>query len=194
MRHVDTLAVGQLATGQHFGVDGIAVLGGHPQAQLAVVQQQVHAGLQRGDDLRVRQVDPAAVTRGLVQVQAQRLAALQLHLAFGKAANAQLGPLQVHEDAQWVVQLLLDLADPLVAQGVVGVFAMAEVEAEDVHPGFYQLADIVDAIDRRAEGGEDFDFFIRRHDCAVSRIRMARKSLTLVRVGSVTISASSAAK
>ena len=119
---------------------------------------------------------------------------MQLHFAFGKAANAQLRPLQVHEDTQRVVQLLLDFADPLVAQGVVGMLAMAEVEAEDVHPGFDQLADIVDAVDRRAKGGEDLYFFIWRHDWAVSRIRMARKSLTLVRVGSVTISASSAAK
>ncbi|MNZ85718.1 hypothetical protein D3C78_1045210 [compost metagenome] len=194
LRHVDTLAIGQLATGQYFGVDGVAVLGGDAQAQLAVVQQQVHARLKGGDDLGVRQVDPAAVARGVVQVQAQGLAALQLHLAVGKAADAQLRPLQVHEDTQRVVQLLLDFADPLVAQGVVGVLAVAEVEAEDVHPGFYQLADVVDAFDRRAKGGEDFDFFIRRHDWAVSRIRMARKSLTLVRVGSVTIRASSAAK
>ncbi|MCY1452645.1 hypothetical protein D9M71_695760 [compost metagenome] len=93
-----------------------------------------------------------------------------------------------------MVELLLDFADPLVAQGVVGVLAVAEVEAEDVHPGFDQLADVVDTLDGRPEGREDFDFFIRRHGLALSRIRMARKSLTLVRVGSVTIRASSAAK
>lgn len=107
---------------------------------------------------------------------------MQLHLAFGETAHAQLWPLQVHEDAQRVVQLLLHFADPLVTQGVVSVFAVAEVEAEDVHAGFDQLADVVDAVDRRAEGGEDLYFFIRRHGWAVSRIRMARKSLTLVRV------------
>lgn len=84
---------------------------------------------------------------------------MQLHLAVGKAADAQLRPLQVHEDTQWVVQLLLDFADPLVAQGVVGMLAVAEVEAEDIHPGFYQLADVVDAFDRRAEGGEDLYFY-----------------------------------
>ena len=159
MWHVDALAVGQLATVEHFGIDGVCVLGGYPQAQLAVVEQQVHARLQRRDDFRVGQVDPAAVTRGLVQVQAQGLAALQLDLALGEAADAQLRPLQVHEDAQRVVQLLLDFADPLVAQGVVGVFAVAEVEAEDVNPGFDQLADVVDAFDRRAEGGEDLYFY-----------------------------------
>lgn len=84
---------------------------------------------------------------------------MQLYLALSEAAHAQLWPLQVHEDAQRVVELLLDFADPLVAQGVVGMLAVAEVEAEDVHPGFDQLADVVDAVDRRAKGGEDLYFY-----------------------------------
>jgi hypothetical protein len=89
---------------------------------------------------------------------------VQLHLAVGELADAQFRALQVHQDAQRVVQLALDFADPLIALGVVGVIAVAEVQAEDVDPGLDQLADVVDAVDRRAEGGEDFDLFIRRHD------------------------------
>ncbi|MNO10369.1 hypothetical protein D3C81_2341890 [compost metagenome] len=46
---------------------------------------------------------------------------------------------------------------------MVGVLAMAEVEAEDVHPSLDQLADVVDTLDRGAQGSEDLYFFIRRH-------------------------------
>jgi hypothetical protein len=109
--------------------------GDHAQAQLAVVQQQVHARLQRGDDLRVRQVDPALIARRGVEVQAQGLTAYQLHLALGELADPQFRALQVHQDAQRVVELALDFTDPLIALGVVGVIAVAEVQAEDVDPG-----------------------------------------------------------
>src|SRR5690606_7252103 len=93
-----------------------------------------------------------------------------------------------------VVELALHFAHPLVALGVIGVFAVAEVQAEQVDAGFHQLADVVDAFDRRTEGGEDFYFLVRRHFSGLSRIRMARKSFTLVRVGSVTMRSPRAAK
>ncbi|MNE06255.1 hypothetical protein D3C80_988390 [compost metagenome] len=192
--YVDALAVGQLAAGHHLGIHAVGLLGGHLQAQAAVVQQQVHARFQGFDDLGVGQVDPLGGTRGAVQVQAEGLAALEVDLAVGEAAHAQFRPLQVHEDADGVVQLALHLAHPLVALGVVGVFAVAEVQAEQVDAGLHQLADVVDAFDRRPEGGEDFHFLVRRHFSGLSRIRMARKSFTLVRVGSVTMRSPRAAK
>jgi len=161
--HVHALAVGKLTAIEHGGINGIGVLGDHPQAQLAVVQQQVHARLQRCNDFRVGQVDPALVARGLIQVQAQGLAAHQLHLAFGETPDSQLRPLQVHQDAQRVVELALHLANPLVALGVIGVVTVAEVEAEDIHPGFYQFEDVIDPVGGRAQGGEDLDLFVRRH-------------------------------
>ncbi|MNM99409.1 hypothetical protein D3C81_1119690 [compost metagenome] len=161
--NVDAFAVGQLAAIEYFSLDGVAVLGSHPQAQLAVIEQQVHAWLKRSNDFRVGQVDPLDSAGGTVQVQAQGLAALQLDFALGKTANPQFRPLQVHEDTQRVIQLAFNFADPLVAQGVVFVFAMAEVEAEDIYPGLNQLADVIDTLDGRAEGSEDFDFFVRRH-------------------------------
>ena len=139
------------------------MLGDHAQAQLAVVEQQVHARLQGRDDFRVGQVDPALVPQSFIQVQAQGLAAYELHLAFGKASHPQLRPLQVHEDAERVVELALDLANPLVALGMVGVVTVAEVEAEDIYPGLHQLADVIDTVGGRAQSGEDFDLLVRRH-------------------------------
>ncbi|MNR44319.1 hypothetical protein D3C85_1630430 [compost metagenome] len=53
LRHVDALAVGQLAAGHHLGIDAVGLLGDHREAQAAVIQQQVHARLQGLDDLGV---------------------------------------------------------------------------------------------------------------------------------------------
>ncbi len=160
----------QFTTCDHFSDYRIAVLGGDLQAQAAIVEQQAHARLQRFDDFRVGQVDPINVTWGAVEVQAQGLTALQVDLALGKTADAQLRPLQVHQDADRGVQLFLDFTHPVEALGVVGVFAVAEVEAEQVDPGLHQLADVVDGFDRWAKGGEDFYFLVGVHLAGVSRV------------------------
>jgi hypothetical protein len=163
LRHVDAFAIRQLAAIEHRGVDGVGVLGHHSQAQLAVVQQQVHAWLQRCDDFRVRQVDPALIARRRVQVQTQGLTAMQLHFALGEFADPQFRALQVHQNPQRVIQLALDFTNPLIALCMVGVIAMAEVQAKDIDPSLYQLTDAIDSVGGRAKGGEDFDLLIRRH-------------------------------
>ncbi|MNI55096.1 hypothetical protein D3C73_1100240 [compost metagenome] len=163
MRHVHAFAVRQFAAVEHGGVDGVGVFGDYAQTQLAVVQQQVHARLKRSDDFRMRQVDPALIARRGIEVQAQGLTSHQLHLALGELADPQFRALQVHQNAERVVELAFDFADPLIALGVIGVFAVAEVQAEDVDPGLHQLANGVDPVGGGTQGGEDFDLFIRRH-------------------------------
>ncbi|MNZ92468.1 hypothetical protein D3C78_1114950 [compost metagenome] len=86
-----------------------------------------------------------------------------MHLALGELADPQFRALQVHQNAERVVELAFDFADPLIALGVIGVFAVAEVQAEDVDPGLHQLANGVDPVGGGTQGGEDFDLFIRRH-------------------------------
>ncbi|MNL50317.1 hypothetical protein D3C87_1733260 [compost metagenome] len=93
---------------------------------------------------------------------------MQLHLAVGELADPQFRTLQVHQNAQRIIQLALDFTNPLVALGVVGMIAVAEIQAEDVDPGLHQLTDVIDPVRGRTEGGEDFDFFVRRH-CLCSR-------------------------
>src|SRR5690606_4850121 len=126
--------------------------------------------------------------------RSQLRAIAPIHEVHCGAADPQPRPPQLPEDADRLVQLALHLAHPLIALGMVGVLAMAEVEAEQVDPGFHQLADVRSVADRRPEGGEDLHFLVGVHWAGFSRIRMARKSLTLVRVGPVTISSSRAAK
>ncbi len=143
---------------------------GDRQAQPAIVDQQLHARFQRGDDLRMRQVHAPAVARCRVQIQAKGLVTLQADLAGGETADPELGPLQVHEDADRLVQLLLDLANPGEALGVVAVLAVAEVQAEQVHAGLDQCAHVVDAAGGRAEGGEDLDLLVVCHGGALGQL------------------------
>lgn len=162
-RHVDTLAIGQLATHRHAGLDGVAVAVDHFQADLAVVQQQAHARFQGMDDLRMRQVDPPLVAGGVAEVEGEGLPTLQLHGTGGEAADPQLRTLQVHEHADRVVQLRFHLAHPGEALRVIGVVAVAEVQAEQVGAGLHQGTDIVAAAGGRAEGGKDLGFLVGCH-------------------------------
>ncbi len=111
----------------------------------------------------MRQIHAAAVARCRVQIQAKGLVALQADLAFGKAADPEFGPLQVHEDADRLVQLAFDLANPGEALGVVAVLAVAEVQAEQVDSRLDQGAYIVNAASGGAEGGKNLDLLIGFH-------------------------------
>ena len=62
----------------------------------------------------------------------------------GDAPDAQLGALQVHEDADRATGFALDLADLRIALGVITVAAVAEVEAEHICTRADQLADAFD--------------------------------------------------
>ncbi len=88
---------------------------------------------------------------------------MQLHLALGKLADPQFRALQVHQNTQRIIKLALDFTNPLVALCVVGVIAVAEVQAENVDPGLHQFANVVDPVGGGAEGGEDFNLLVRRH-------------------------------
>ena len=123
--------------GVHLGVVDL----GHPQADLAVVDQDLVAvadvagqpGVRRGGDLVVA-VDLARGDR-------ERLPGLDPGRALLEAAQPDLGALQVDEDAHAVAGLVGSLAHPAVDLLVLGVAAVAEVEPGDVHPGVHQLSD-----------------------------------------------------
>ncbi len=111
----------------------------------------------------MRQVDPPLVTGDVAEVEGEGLPALQLHGTGGEAADPQLRTLQVHEHADRVVQFRFHLAHPGEALRVIGVVAVAEVQAEQVGAGLHQGTDIVAAAGGRAEGGEDLGFLVGCH-------------------------------
>src|SRR2546423_1556965 len=66
-------------------------------AQPPVVEQQVRAGIQRRENLGMRQWRAARVAAGLIQVEPERVAGLQCDRSPAERADAQLGALQVDQ-------------------------------------------------------------------------------------------------
>jgi hypothetical protein len=168
------------------------------EAELAVVEQEVGADAGGGDDLGVGELDAADVAGHGVEVEAEGLAGLELDAAGLEAADAELGALDVGEDADGAVILVLELAaDHAEALGVVLVGAVAEVEAEDVGAGEerrWRTSGLELAGPRVAMilvpaggGGRGLagSWLGSREVGRGHVIRTARMSLTLVRVGPV---------
>ena len=87
------------------------------------------------------QLHPRRVARRVVEVQVEILAFFKDERPVGEHAHAQLGALQIGEDADRTSQFFLDLANQLVARGGVGVRAVAHVQAEHVRTGLDQRLD-----------------------------------------------------
>ncbi len=64
-----------------------------------------------------------------------------MHLTPAQAADPKLGALQVEQDADRMAHLALELADMKKAGLVVLMFAVAQVQAEDVGARLVQLLD-----------------------------------------------------
>jgi hypothetical protein len=152
VRHRHALALRQLAAVDDCGVGIARTRVGHGHAQLAVVQQQGRARPHGGQDLGVRQVHARLVARRRVAVEAEGLAGLQHHRAVGELADAQLGTLQVGQDAQRTADDLLGLADRRIDGRVGLVRAVAEVQAADQHR--HVAGGLARQVDRRAVDGQ----------------------------------------
>ena len=133
----------------------VVALAGDAQAQFAVVQQQGGADAGGGHDLRVGQLHALRVAGHGGQVEPEALPGLQRDAAGLEAADAQLGPLHVGEDADRAADLLLQRADGGDEGGVVLVGAVAEVQAEDVGAAPEQAAQHLGRGAGRAERGHD---------------------------------------
>ncbi len=103
----------------------------------------------------MRQAHPVDVALGGVQIEAEGRALHQHRRTFREDAAAQLGSLQVGEDADGAAHVLLDLADDAVTPRDVGLVAVAHVEAEDVGACLEQRPDDVVLVRRGAQGGDD---------------------------------------
>jgi hypothetical protein len=97
--HVDALALREGTTGDDARGREVGSAGLHAQANLAVVDQQIGARFQRGEDLRMRQAHAPLVARRGIEVETERGARLQSNRTVGEGADAQFGPLQVEQHA-----------------------------------------------------------------------------------------------
>src|SRR6185312_6892325 len=165
----------------------------HFEPHAPVIEQNLGALFQRGENLGMRQRRAMRVTRRGVQIEAEFLSELQRDLALGEFAEPQFRPLQIGHHPDRPLDLLLERANAEEARLVVGALAVAEIEPEDIDAGFEQRGDLAGRAARRAQGRDDLGAALASHDWG-GWIRMARKSLMLVRVGPVTTRSPSAAK
>ncbi len=105
------------ATSRH-GAAGLHLL--DLEAQLAVVEEDAVARLERAEDLGMRQEDALRVAGALVRIENEAAALLQHRGIAAEGADPELRPLQVGEDADRPPGARLDLADgaDLLAQPV----------------------------------------------------------------------------
>ena len=152
-----------------------ALLVEHGHADLAVVEQKRVAGLDRLENLWMRQkhaLRPALVSRG---VEAEDCALGQLYAAAVDLADTKFGPLQVGENADRPSEARLRRA-----QGGMHLLhrvegGMAHVDAEHVHASLEQTLDHLRGVRCRSERGDDLDA------PAASHLALAPPSLGSVR-------------
>ncbi len=104
-----------------------------------------------------------AVARLVLVVEGKGLTDLEVDLAFGKLADAQLRTLQVAENADRAATARFDRADALHQRAHHVVACVAHVDTEQISPRLVQLLDHLLVGRRRSERGEDFDFSVPLH-------------------------------
>ena len=127
------------------------------------VDQQAVARLDRFQNFRMRKENAGVVAGRVLIVERKGLAGLQIDLAFGKLANAQLGTLQVSENTDRAAATAFDGANALNDRTHHIMAGMAHVDAEQVCAGFMKLLDHLLRRGGRPERGEDFDFSVASH-------------------------------
>ena len=88
-------------------------------------------------------------------VQPEALAGLEIGAAARQFADAQLRSLQVHHDADRPPRVGLDLPEGREALAMIGMGAMAEIQAKDIGAGIEQRADDRRRCARRSQRGHD---------------------------------------
>ena len=128
---------------------------GHGEAEVAIVEQDLIAGLHVLGQHRVRGGDAALVAEDGLGGDRELGAEPELHLAGLELAGPDLGALQIEEHGDRSAAALgLGAHDPE-HLGVIFVGAVGEVEARHAHAGFDELADTFRSRGGGAEGADD---------------------------------------
>ena len=154
--HVDAFAVRDRSTRLNRAIGMVIGAFRHPQPDLAIVDQQVCAGLKRRKDLLVGQLHPRGIARRRVKIEAKGLPPFQFHRAIAKDPDTQLGPLQVGQNRDGVVQVFFNLADDAMAGLDVFMCAMRHVQPEHIGARFVQGTDHFIGGRGGAQCGHDF--------------------------------------
>src|SRR5690606_33892908 len=121
------------------------------------------ARLDRGEDLRMRQMHPRPVARLGIGVEDELLSHLQLDRARGEAPDAQLWTLQVGKNADRPAHRLFhrtNTTDQRLQQRMIG---MAHIDAEDIRTGQIELLDCGLVRGGWPESSDDLDVAVTPH-------------------------------
>ncbi|EGY02208.1 hypothetical protein AZA_75669 [Nitrospirillum viridazoti Y2] len=162
---VDALAVGNDAAEEDLGRHGVVAQAGHLDAHAAVIDQQVVARQDGGENLGVRQGDGVAVAVLSLQHEADGVALGHRDLAVLDGADADLGALQVLQDADGPAHFLFQRPDVGVDLGMVLMGAMAEVQAEGVDARQEQRLQHLGRVAGGSDGGDDLGTAVATHCC-----------------------------
>jgi hypothetical protein len=127
----------------------------HGHLQLAVVELQHVALLERIDELEMRHADQAGGALFGRAFDGDDIVEAEFDLAAFKGADADFRPLQVGEHADGSACLLLSGADGGEAARMIVAPAMAEVEPEAVDAGLDEHGEPLRRIARGAHSGDD---------------------------------------
>src|SRR5690606_8154046 len=152
---VEALVVGDHAADGDDGLDAGAVDGGHLEGDAAVVDEDGVAGADVAGEALVGGGDFAAGSGDVLGGDGELVAEGEAYRAVGEAADADLGALEVREDADAASGGLGGGPDPVVDLLVDGVVAVAHVEAGDVDAGFDEGVDLLGARAGGADGADD---------------------------------------
>src|SRR6185312_13739310 len=117
--HVDAFAVREIAAGDDPRLGEILAAFLYLQADIAVIEQEVGARLERREDLRVRQGGALGVPRRGTEIEAETLARDELDLLLGESADAQLRALQIGHDADRPADAPFERADRVANNAVI---------------------------------------------------------------------------
>ena len=160
---VDPLVVLEDAAGDDDGVDLAIAHVGDGEAEVAVVEQDLIAGLDVARQALVGRRDPPDVADDVLGGDRELGAGPQVDLPGGELADADLGALQVEQRGDRLAAAVGLGADDLEHPGVIVVTPVRKVEPCDAHSGVDQLADALGRRRRRPEGADDLRAW---HDAA----------------------------
>lgn len=126
------------------------------QLDVAVVDEDLVAARDVARQTLVRRAADRLVAGDVLGGDGELVTAHQLDRTLGEGLKADLRALEVGEDTDGPAGLLGGGPDPVVAALVLGVGAVAEVEAGHVHAGLDQRHEHFVGVDRGAESTDDF--------------------------------------
>ena len=121
------------------------------------------AGLNAGENLRMRQIGARCVTGRRIGVEDERSAFVDRHRPADKGAEPQLRSLQIDQNADRTAACFLDGADRRHQFAHAVLAGVAHIDAKHVDAGDEQSLDHLRIGRGRSEGGDDFGAALASH-------------------------------